>query len=133
MKRLLLDSGVAADFINRRRGIFEQVKERVRQGVRVGIGVPVLAELAYGIEHSQHRDRNMRSLLSSLPALTLWPFDRAAAFTYGRIAADLRRAGRPMQSNDIMIAAIALTLGSCLIATTDSDLDAVPGLSIEHW
>ena len=34
---------------------------------------------------------------------------------------------------DIMIAAIAVTLGDCTVVTADSDLSAVSGLSIENW
>jgi hypothetical protein len=50
MKRFLLDAGIVGDFINRRRGIYERARHEVAQGNRVGIGIPVLAELAYGLE-----------------------------------------------------------------------------------
>jgi tRNA(fMet)-specific endonuclease VapC len=56
-----------------------------------------------------------------------------AAEEYGRLYAELRRRGRPMQQVDVQIAAIALTLGQCVVATTDSDLAAVPGLAVENW
>jgi tRNA(fMet)-specific endonuclease VapC len=46
MRRFLLDTGIAGDFINRRRGIYERARHEVAQGNRVGIGIPVLAELA---------------------------------------------------------------------------------------
>jgi tRNA(fMet)-specific endonuclease VapC len=45
----------------------------------------------------------------------------------------LQQAGRATQQVDIQIAAIALTLGNCTIVTSDSDLSAVPGLSVENW
>lgn len=61
------------------------------------------------------------------------PGTEEAAFEYGRIAAELRRIGRPIGQNDIMIAAIALTLGNCTVATMDSDMSAVMGLSVENW
>lgn len=133
MRRFLLDSGIAGDLINRRHGVFERARQEVAQGNRIGIGVPVLAELVYGIESSASRDRNMKALRSALTNLTLWPFDEAAAFEYGRVAAELRRIGRPMQTVDIMIAAIARTLAHCTVVTKDSDLAAVPGLAIANW
>jgi tRNA(fMet)-specific endonuclease VapC len=49
------------------------------------------------------------------------------------IAATLRRAGRPMQTVDMMIAAIALSLGNCTVVSSDSDLSAVPRLDVENW
>jgi predicted nucleic acid-binding protein len=35
--------------------------------------------------------------------------------------------------NDMMIAAIALALGNCTVVTMDTDLSAVPGLTVENW
>jgi tRNA(fMet)-specific endonuclease VapC len=103
------------------------------KGNPVEIAVPVLAELVYGIERSATRERNMKLLQAALPTLRLWPFDQDAAFEYGRLYAELLRIGRPMQVPDIMIAAVALTLGKCTVVSKDSDLSAVPGLSVENW
>ncbi len=38
-----------------------------------------------------------------------------------------------MQVVDMMIGAIAMNLGDCKVVTTDSDLEAIPGLSVERW
>jgi predicted nucleic acid-binding protein len=38
-----------------------------------------------------------------------------------------------MQQIDIMFAAIARTLGSCIVVSTDSDLTKIPGLATEIW
>jgi tRNA(fMet)-specific endonuclease VapC len=133
MKRFLFDSGIASDYLNRRHGVFERARAEVANGNHIGIGLPVLAELVGGIEHSQTRDRNMQRLRNALPTLKLWPFDPAAAFEYGRLYADLARRGRPMQTVDIMIAAIARTLARCTLVSADSDLDDIPGLTIENW
>ena len=103
------------------------------RGNRVWIGIPVLAELVYGIEQSTSRDRNMQRLRTTLPAWKVWPFDDKAAFEYGRLAAELKRIGRPMQQVDIMIAAITFSLGNCSVVTADTDLAAVPGLTVENW
>lgn len=40
---------------------------------------------------------------------------------------------RPMQVVDMMIAAIATSLGQCTVVSSDSDLLAVPGLAVENW
>jgi tRNA(fMet)-specific endonuclease VapC len=133
MTRFLLDSGIASDYVQRRAEVFERARAEVAKGNPIGIGIPVLAELVAGIEYSSSRDRNMRSLRGALASLRLWPFDEAAAFEYGRIFAQLTRLGRPMQVVDIMIAAIAKTLGNCTVVSADSDLPAVPGLAVDNW
>ena len=133
MTRFLFDTGIASDYLNHRHGVFERARSEVAKGNRVGIGLPVLAELIAGIEHSKTRERNMKILKSALASLKLWPFDPPAAFEYGRIYAELARLGRPMQTVDIMIAAIAKTLGNCTVVSADSDLTAVPKLTVENW
>ena len=55
-----------------------------------------------------------------------------AADTYGRLYAQLRRKGRTIQQVDLQVAAIALSLGNCTVVSKDSDLSAVPGLSVEN-
>ena len=82
---------------------------------------------------SASRDRNKQRLRTALSAWRVWPFENNAAFEYGRLAAELKRIGRPMQQVDIMIAAIAVSLGNCSVVTADSDLVAVPGLTVKNW
>jgi tRNA(fMet)-specific endonuclease VapC len=133
MKRLMLDTGVASDFIIRRRNVHEKVREAASRGINVGIALPAIGELFAGVELSQTRDKNFGKLKHNLRGLTPWPFDRKAAEEFGRLFAYLRRTGRPMQQIDIQIAAIALSLGSCTLVTRDSDFAAIPGLTIETW
>jgi tRNA(fMet)-specific endonuclease VapC len=133
MRRYLLDTGIAGCYIDHRRGVLERARSEIALGNWIGIAHPVLAELAYRVEGSQNRERNMQRLKLALAAWKLWPVTEAAVFEYGRIAAELRRAGRSVGQNDMMIAAIALTLGSCTVVTMDADLSAVPGLAVENW
>ena len=86
MTRYLLDTGMAGDYIDRRRGVFERAREEIARGNRIGIAVPVLAELAYGVEWSASRDKNMQKLHVALSRLTIWPFTEEATFEYGRLA-----------------------------------------------
>jgi tRNA(fMet)-specific endonuclease VapC len=133
MRRYLLDTGVIGDFIDRRRGVAEKARDARLRGDRIGTCMPVVAELFYGAEFSSTRDENIRRLRRALSGIVCWPFDREAAEEFGRLAAELRRAGRPMQAVDIMVAAIALSLGNCTVVSADSDFAAVPGLSVENW
>jgi tRNA(fMet)-specific endonuclease VapC len=121
------------DFINHRRGVDAHVRDARRQGARIGTCMPVVGELFFGIEASATRDANLRRLKRALGRIVCWPLDRSAAEQYGRLAAALRRGGRSMQQIDIQIAAIALSLGNCTVVSADSDLAAVPGLTVENW
>jgi tRNA(fMet)-specific endonuclease VapC len=133
MTRFLLDTGSAGDYIHRRRDVYERARAVIKEGHRVGIGLPVLAELWFGVKNSSSQERNARKLRGVLPELILWPFTEAAAEEYGRIATDLRRSGRPIGKIDMLIAAIALSLGNTIVVSSDSDLSAVAGLTVENW
>ncbi len=113
--------------------MFERVEVETAKGNRIGIAGPVLAELAFRAEGSPQRERNLRTLQSALDVWKLWLPDAKAFFEYGRIAFALKSAGRPIGQNDIMIAAIALTLGDCTVMTMDGDLSAIPKLTVESW
>jgi tRNA(fMet)-specific endonuclease VapC len=133
MRRYLLDTNTAGDFIQKRGEVPERAREARRKGGRIGIGIPVLAELYYGVEFSASRDKNLQRLRQAQSGLIIWPFDEKAAAEFGRLRAELRRRGRPMQVIDIMIAAIANTLGNCRIVSADSDFVAIQGLAVENW
>jgi tRNA(fMet)-specific endonuclease VapC len=105
---------------------------RVR-GDRVGVGTPILAELIAGIELSNDPQRHLATMWRNLAQLSLWAFDRAAAIEFGKLYAQSRRAGRNMQIPDLQMAAIAFSLGNCVVVSKDSDLGAVPGLTVEDW
>jgi tRNA(fMet)-specific endonuclease VapC len=133
MRRCLLDTGIAGHYVHRRQGIYERAREEASRGRRIGLCVPVLAELWYGVEYSSSRERNTARLRRILPDLIIWPFDVAAAEEFGRIAAEMRRLGRSIGRIDLQIAAIALTLGNTTVISADNDLLAVPGLTVENW
>ena len=103
------------------------------RGDRIGIGIPVLAELWFGVENSSTRDRNAERLRRVLPDLIVWPLTEHAAEKYGQIATAMKQGGRPIGKIDMLIAAIALSLGNTTIVSADNDLAAVPGLSVENW
>ena len=133
MTRFLLDTGIAGLYLDRKRGVFERAAAELAQGNRVGIAAPVLAELAFRAEGSPLRDKNILRLRQALGVWRLWLIDAEGAFEYGRLAFGLRKAGRLMGQNDIMIAAVAMALGNTTVVTMDGDLAAVPGLIVENW
>lgn len=133
MRRYLLDSGVASDYVNDRRGVPARCRALVLKGHRVGLCAPVYGELLGGIELSQTREMNLKKVYRVRSHFVMWAFDEAAAEEYARLFAALSRLGRPMQQIDIQVAAIAIAQGNTTVLTYDSDLCAVPGLSVENW
>lgn len=133
MKRYLFDSNAVTALINRDVAVNTRVQEARQHGHVVGTREPVIAELYYGLEFSASRDANLVRLERGLSNLRSWPFDRAAAREFARIAADLKRRGMKIQVVDMMLAAIALSLSNTTVVTSDADLSRIPGLTVANW
>lgn len=133
MKRYLFDTNAVSDYINNRGEVRNRTRAAKRAGSHIGTCHPVLAELYYGLELSASREYNLKLARAGIADLRIWPLDYAAAREYGRLFAELVRRGRPMQQIDVMIAAIALTLGDTAVVSTDTDLLAIPDLVVENW
>lgn len=131
--RFLLDSNALQAFVDHHYPLADQAVDARNRGHRVVTCDPVIAEIYLGLQFSESREMNMKRLKRALSRMRSWPFDRNAALEYARLAADLKRRGRPMQIFDMLIAAVALSVGNCTVVTTDSDFSAVPGLSVVDW
>ena len=93
----------------------------------------VKAELLYGARNSGRTEANLARLQQFFAPLRSLPFDDEAAERYGRLRADLRRQGRPVGANDMMIAAIALATDATLVTRNEREMSFVPGLRVTAW
>jgi len=75
MSRYLLDTGVAGDYADRRRGVYDHAQRLLRQGAVIGICVPVLGELWSVVERRgrpiQQIDVQIAAIVRTLPDCTL--------------------------------------------------------------
>ena len=105
------------------------VADLVRNTERVAFSMVVVGELLFGFRNGNRYERNVAALddFLSQPWLELAQVTRTTADRFGRIAAALRKAGTPIPTNDIWIAAHTLETGAELI-TFDRHFEAVQGL-----
>jgi predicted nucleic acid-binding protein len=66
LRKFILDTGIASDYVNRRRGVHQKVRQEKAIGNRIGIGTPILGELWAGSHGSASKDRNEKLLRRSL-------------------------------------------------------------------
>jgi tRNA(fMet)-specific endonuclease VapC len=132
-RRYLLDASPAQDFVLHRNPAYDRLLRAIRSGIEIGVCYPTLGELRGGFEASDSRERNLKALAASFGRLYRWPFSLEAVQKYGELFATLRRLGRPIGRIDMQVAAVALAMGQTTVITHDSDLSAVPGLSVENW
>ena len=90
------------------------------------------AEVFYGIANRPSASRLRVAAEGFFAAATVLAWDSAAARAYGLLRAEQKRKGRPLATEDLMIAAHALSLGLTLV-THDSAFSFVDGLKTEDW
>ncbi|MBX9622494.1 MAG: type II toxin-antitoxin system VapC family toxin [Gemmataceae bacterium] len=133
MRLYLLDTGIANLYANFDPKVRARARAEKARGNRLGTSAPAAGELYAGAEGSATRAANLALVRQALRELTVWPYQRAEAEEFGRLAALLKRIGRTVGDVDVQTAAIARALGNCTVVTMDSDFSRVPGLPIEDW
>ena len=91
------------------------------------------AELVHGVEKSQSIEKNRVALALLLANIEIMDFDSSAAESYGKIRADLEKAGKPIGTLDMMIAGHAKSLGYTVVTNNTKEFMRVNGLKLENW
>jgi tRNA(fMet)-specific endonuclease VapC len=105
------------------------VAGKVRRAERIYLSAIVAGELVFGFRNGSRYEENMRDLEEFLDNryVEFLPVSLTTSDRFGRIAALLRRKGKPMPTNDIWIAAHAMESGSELL-TFDRHFESIDGL-----
>lgn len=124
--RVLLDSNAYSQL---KRG-HARVAELVRSSSEILVPLVVVGELLYGFQHGQRTEENTKDLRTFLDnrRVSVVAMTMTTANRYARIAASLRRKGRPIPTNDIWIAAHAMETGADLVSL-DRHFAEVDGLA----
>lgn len=124
--KLVLDTNVYRAL---RRGD-RDVVSRLGRAKSIVVPVAVIAELLYGFRAGTRYVRNRAELDAFLdePVVEMAPASLVTAEWYGRIAASLRRKGRPIPTNDVWIAATAMECGGEVLSF-DEHFAEIDGLA----
>jgi predicted nucleic acid-binding protein len=113
MSRFCLDTSAYSHF---KRG-HAPVVEQLDRAEWVGIPAVVVGELWTGFLQGDQIERNEAELQEFVanPYVEVVQIDERVARVYGEIVVDLRKAGRPLPTNDIWIAAASATAGATVL------------------
>jgi tRNA(fMet)-specific endonuclease VapC len=132
---ICLDTNAVIAAINRRKPeLRRRLESAIAADAPIGIPTIVLFELRYGIARSARPQENAAILAAFLTLdVSPWPFELEDAEEAGDIRAELERAGTPIGSYDVLIAAQARRRGALLVTANTGEFTRVPGLRIEDW
>lgn len=98
------------------------------------ISTITISEIVYGAMKSKAPEYHLKNLEQLiLPAVNVLSFDSRAAFTYGKIRAELEQKGMPLSHADIQIAAIALINDLTLVTGNTKHFMRIDSLKVENW
>lgn len=122
MSRYCLDTSAYSQFKRGR----ERIVEFIDRAEWIGIPVVTLGELRIGFLLGGRREANEAEFAAFLanPVVVPLNVDAEVSRHYAEIVVDLRRAGTPIPTNDIWIAATAARHGA-IVLSSDAHYDAI--------
>ncbi len=128
----MLDTDICIYIIKRKPGSVLKRLEMLQPG-QLAMSAITFAELMNGAKKSQQVEWNVAKLNELAELLEIRPFDQKAAVTYGDVRSTLEKKGKNIGSNDLLIAAHALSLNWILVTNNEKEFKRVAGLRIENW
>jgi tRNA(fMet)-specific endonuclease VapC len=127
----MLDTNVISDLIRNPQG--KAAKRIAKAGEdNICTSVIVAAELRYGCAKSGSV-RLLKAVEDVLAEIEVLPFDVPADAEYGEIRADLETIGKPIGSNDLLIAAHAAATDATMVTANATELKRIRRLKVENW
>lgn len=130
MKKYLIDTNTCIYFIN---GKFELKKkfEEVDPD-NCFISEITLAELKFGVENSEKKEKNQIALDNFLTGVKIVPIFHSLDL-YAKEKSRLRKAGATIDDFDLLIGVTAITHNLVLETNNTSHFKGIKGIKLENW
>jgi tRNA(fMet)-specific endonuclease VapC len=125
---VIVDTNALSAIVDEKPGI----TEALFRADPAAIPVIVLGEYRFGIAQSRKRPENEKWLVQSLPLYEVLDVTGATTEFYAELRIELKRAGTPIPSNDLWIAALARQ-HRYPVLSRDTHFDLVPGIRRVTW
>ena len=130
MKKYLIDTNICIYYI---KGKFELDK-------KFGDGDPekyfiseiTLAELKFGVENSEKREKNQKILDAFLTGVTILPIYHSLDL-YAKEKSRLRRSGTPIDDFDLLIGVTSVKHDLVMVTNNTQHFTRITGIKLEDW
>jgi tRNA(fMet)-specific endonuclease VapC len=127
----MLDTNIVSDLIRNPQGRAAKRIAKVGED-NICTSIIVAAELRYGCAKSGSA-RLLKAVEDLLGEIDVLPLDVPADAEYGGIRRELEAAGKPIGSNDLLIAAHACAIGATIVTANTDEFRRIRGLKVENW
>lgn len=91
-----------------------------------------LAELKFGVENSEHREKNKKALDNFLTGVQVLPIFHSLDL-YGKEKARLRKAGTPIDDFDLLIGVTSVNHKLTMVTNNSNHFKRITGIKLEDW
>lgn len=115
------------------KGLYDlQRKTQIAGNENCIISEITLAELKFGVEKSQQKEKNAIALTNFITGVTIIPIFSAFDI-YAKEKARLQKLGQPVDDFDLLIGATAIANDLIMVTNNLSHLGRLQGIKIEDW
>jgi len=91
-----------------------------------------LAELKFGVENSEKKEKNQKALDDFLTGVTVIPIFHAIDL-YAKEKARLRKSGLTIDDFDLLIGVTAVTNNLVMVTNNTGHFQRIKGIELEDW
>lgn len=130
MEKYLLDSDTLINLFKNKFFIVDKIDAVGAENCFVS--EVTIAELLYGASFSDRPDKHFGEVELTYEKFKILPISKVLEI-YGSERARLRKAGTPVDSNDVFIAATALRYDLTLVSGNTKHMSKIENLKLEDW
>jgi tRNA(fMet)-specific endonuclease VapC len=128
----LLDTGTCVTLLRRNSPSLLKRLQSINP-IRLAMSIVTWTELQYGVQASNRVEENRAAVALLGQHIKSLDWNHEAAMHYAHVRHALKTKGKLIGSNDLMIAAHALSLGATVVTNNTREFKRVPQLSLENW
>lgn len=130
----MLDTNICIFLLGKKQtSYFDKLDDLQTKRHQIAISAIVLSELQFGIANSHKIEQNQKDLNVLLGKLDILSYDAKCAKYYGELRTSLKKMGRIIGGNDLLIASHVLAENATLITNNYKEFQQVVGLKTEYW
>jgi tRNA(fMet)-specific endonuclease VapC len=130
LKKYLIDSNICIYFI---KGLYDlKSKFEKVDPENCYISEITLAELKFGVENSEKKEKNQKVLENFLTGVKVLPIFHCIDL-YAKEKARLRKAGTPIDDFDLLIGVTSVVHNMIMVTNNTKEFKRINGIDLEDW
>lgn len=130
MIRFLLDTNICIFFMKGKYRLDKKIEEVKPENCL--ISEITLAELKFGVEHSEMKEKNRKVLATFLEGISILPIFSSLDI-YAKEKSRLRKMGMTINDFDLLIGATSITHGLIMVTNNTDEFKRIEGIELIDW